>query len=181
MRRWFLFCCLRDTGILNKIPKDMLPYVETVLRVALNRLHVSKSSLTRLVHVSSSQRFKTQEFVSTMDAINVLYDVLSDGFRMKTKMVPSTLMSLIEVRCLSCLHICASKCGDLTIFNYLYIDFTINRRSGGWPPFWNSCAPFPELAWRCLYFLAKPHLAWRWYRPRIWGSWCDCQVASPRM
>lgn len=102
-----LFCCLHDAGILNKFPQDLFPYVETVLRVALNRLHVSKSSLTRLVHVSSSQRFKAQQLVSTMDTVNVLYDVLLDGFRMKTKMVPSTLVSLIEVRCLGCLHICA--------------------------------------------------------------------------
>jgi len=33
-----------------------------------------------------------------VDLISVLYDVLLDGFRIKTKMVPSTLMSLIEVR-----------------------------------------------------------------------------------
>jgi len=132
MRRWFCFCCLLNIGILNKKSQDLLPYVETVLRVALNRLHVSKSSLTRLVHVSNSQRSKTREFVSTMDTISVLYDVLLDGFRMKTKMVPSTLMSLIEVRCL---HICAWQCRDSAFLNQFFLDFTINKWFGCWPPF----------------------------------------------
>jgi len=59
-----------------------------------------------------------------MDAINVLYDVLLDGFRMKTKIVPSTLVSLIEVRRLD------QKWGDLTLVIYLFTGFTVNRRSG---------------------------------------------------
>jgi len=49
-----------------------------------------------------------------MDAINILYDVLLDGFRMKTKIVPSTFVSLIEVRRLD------QKWGDLT-FLFIYL------------------------------------------------------------
>ena len=78
--------------------KDLLPCIDVVLRVALNRLYLDASCLDKLISVTTPHRPKAQESVQGgVDVINVLVDILGDGFRMKTKMPPSTIKVLIEV------------------------------------------------------------------------------------
>lgn len=80
--------------------KDFLPCIDVVLRVALNRLHLDAPCLSKLISVTTPHRPKAQESIQVqggVDVINVLFDILGDGFRMKTKMAPSTIKILIEV------------------------------------------------------------------------------------
>jgi hypothetical protein len=77
--------------------KDLLPYIDVVLRVALNRLHLDASCLGKLISVNTPHHPKAQESIQGVDVINVLFDILGDGFRMKTKIAPSTIKVLIEV------------------------------------------------------------------------------------
>ena len=82
----------------NFIFKDLLPCIDVVLRVALNRLYLDASCLGKLISVTTPHRSKAQESIQGgVDIINVLIDILGDGFRMKTKMAPSTIKVLIEV------------------------------------------------------------------------------------
>ncbi|KAF8910955.1 hypothetical protein CPB84DRAFT_1842225 [Gymnopilus junonius] len=82
----------------KRYAKDFLPYVDTLLRVALNRLYVDPSCLTRLIEVASAFRPKNQQETSssTVDIINILIEILSDGLRMKTKVLPLTIKCLID-------------------------------------------------------------------------------------
>ena len=64
----------------------------------MNRLHVDASCLGKLISVTTMQRPKDREPIQGgVDIVNVLFDILGDGFRMKTKMAPSTIKVLIEV------------------------------------------------------------------------------------
>jgi hypothetical protein len=76
--------------------KDLLQYIDVVLRVALNRLHLDVSCLGKLISVTTVHRPKAQESLHS-DIVSVLFDILGDGFRMKTKMAPLTIKTLIEV------------------------------------------------------------------------------------
>ena len=87
--------------------KDLLSYIDTVLRVALNRLYLDFSCLSKLISVTASHRPKAQESIQGgVNIVNTLFDILGDGFRMKTKMAPSTIKILIEV----CLNQLRCKC-----------------------------------------------------------------------
>ena len=91
--------------------KDLLPCIDVVLRVALNRLHLDASCLGKLISVTTPHRPKAQESIQgSVDVINVLFDILGDGFRMKTKMASSTIKVLIEV----CLNRLMCKCQIFT-------------------------------------------------------------------
>ena len=64
------------------------------------------------------QRPKDREPIQGgVDIVNVLFDILGDGFRMKTKMAPSTIKVLIEV-CLNRLV----QLADSSIFTGIDID-----------------------------------------------------------
>ena len=66
--------------------------------MALNRLHLDASCLGKLISVTTPHRPKAQESIQGgVDVISVLFDILGDGFRMKTKITPSTIKVLIEV------------------------------------------------------------------------------------
>lgn len=66
--------------------------------MALNRLHLDASCLSKLILITTSHRPKAQEsFQGGVDVVNILIDILGDGFRMKTKIAPSTIKILIEV------------------------------------------------------------------------------------
>ncbi|KAF9482782.1 hypothetical protein BDN70DRAFT_800871 [Pholiota conissans] len=80
----------------RKNSKDLLPHVEVVLRVALNRLGASESSLQQLIKAVVSSKNKGQGKSGSVDLINVLFDILLDGFRMKTKILPLMIKSLVE-------------------------------------------------------------------------------------
>ncbi|KAF8964709.1 hypothetical protein BDZ97DRAFT_1815206 [Flammula alnicola] len=111
--------------------KELLPYVDVVLRVALNRLRVDESCLTGLIDASIANKPKKQEPVpGSIDIINVLFDILVDGFRMKTKMLPLTIKSLIEVfyfpvQQRNNLHVCST---ELDLNGEIYVS-TSNSRS----------------------------------------------------
>lgn len=79
----------------------MLSYTNTVLRVILNRLNVDTASLSRLIHVTASVYRKTH-FADTngaiMGIIPIIFEVLGDGLRMKARVLPATLKSMLEVR-----------------------------------------------------------------------------------
>lgn len=75
-------------------------YTDTVLRVALNRLNVTTASLSRLVHVTTNLYRKVQPRDPTGQSnsiVMVIFEILSDGLRMKARVLPSTLTSMIEV------------------------------------------------------------------------------------
>lgn len=71
--------------------------MEVVLRVALNRLGANEASLKQLIKAVVPSKPKANGIPGTVDLINVLFDILLDGFRMKTKMPPLTIKWLIEV------------------------------------------------------------------------------------
>lgn len=75
-----------------------MPYVDTVLRTSLNRLNVDAATLTRLIRAGLPLQPKLNDsFAGSGGIIQVLVEVLVDGLRMKTKMSPLTISSLIEV------------------------------------------------------------------------------------
>uniref|UniRef100_A0A8H8CNC3 Phorbol-ester/DAG-type domain-containing protein n=1 Tax=Psilocybe cubensis TaxID=181762 RepID=A0A8H8CNC3_PSICU len=80
----------------KKHSKDLLPYIETVVRAVSNRLHVKVSSLTILIQAAILSRPKNTENNGTLDIVALLFEILLDGFRMKTKILPLTIKSLIE-------------------------------------------------------------------------------------
>jgi hypothetical protein len=89
---------LSSLTLSNLTFKDLLPYIDVVLRVALNRLHLDAFCLGKLISVTTPHHPKAQESIQGgVDVINVLFDILGDGFRMKTKIAPSTIKILIEV------------------------------------------------------------------------------------
>jgi hypothetical protein len=82
--------------------------METVLRVALLRFHVNTQSLSRILHVTSTlhRRTLSQHGQGGPDQTNtvaqVILEVLADGLRMKVRILPSTLNSILEVSLISC-------------------------------------------------------------------------------
>jgi hypothetical protein len=85
-------------------------YTETVVRSALVRFHVSRYSLSRIIDVTSSLYRKTRtqndSSMSQIQSNNIssaILEILVDGLRLKTRILPSTLTSILEVsRALSC-------------------------------------------------------------------------------
>jgi len=90
----------------------MLSYTETVLRVALNRLSVKTTSLSRLLHVTSNLYRKAQPYNTTAGQSNAIVpailEILADGLRMKARVLPSTLTSMLEVCCDKTVHVSSS-------------------------------------------------------------------------
>jgi hypothetical protein len=78
--------------------QHLIPYVDTVLRTSLNRLNVGSTTLTKLMRAVLPMQPKSSDTsASSGDIIYVLVEILKDGLRMKTKMSPLTISSLIEV------------------------------------------------------------------------------------
>ncbi|PPQ66076.1 hypothetical protein CVT26_010818 [Gymnopilus dilepis] len=81
----------------KKYAKEFLPYVDTLLRAALNRLHVNSPSLIRLLDVASAFQPKIHQESSTVfDVFNTLVEILADGLRMKTKALPLAIKCLAD-------------------------------------------------------------------------------------
>ncbi|KAF9464728.1 hypothetical protein BDZ94DRAFT_1255766 [Collybia nuda] len=85
----------------NKINcREMLPYVDTVMRVALNRLRVDTKILSRLIQATAGllRKHPTSDApaVNANGVINLIFEILSDALRMKARILPSTLKSMIE-------------------------------------------------------------------------------------
>ncbi|KAF9264659.1 hypothetical protein L218DRAFT_195329 [Marasmius fiardii PR-910] len=75
--------------------REMLSYTETVLRVALTRLTVDAFSLSRLVQVTSALYRKSDQH-STNIIIMVLFEILGDGLRMKSRVLSDTIGALAQ-------------------------------------------------------------------------------------
>ena len=91
------FNCSPDT-------QELLVYTETVLRVTLNRFHVTSASLLRLLHAVSTPSKKSQGEnpasavpVQLNNITSAICEILADGLRMKTRVLPSTLAAILEV------------------------------------------------------------------------------------
>jgi hypothetical protein len=83
--------------------QELLPSINTVLRAALNRLYVDTACLARLSHVSACHHHPGPVQESTSSAVpvvNVLLEILLDGLRLKARILPMTLKSVIEVEAL---------------------------------------------------------------------------------
>ncbi|KAF8654221.1 hypothetical protein AX16_003745 [Volvariella volvacea WC 439] len=77
--------------------REILAYTETLLRISLTRLYVPLSSLTELLTVTGDLYRK---FAANMTATNpvalVVFEILTESLRVKTKILPSTLKALVE-------------------------------------------------------------------------------------
>ncbi|KAF8212195.1 hypothetical protein K438DRAFT_1231208 [Mycena galopus ATCC 62051] len=78
--------------------REMLVCVDTILRGAMHRLSVDVPSLSRLIHVSASLYRKNHPGESTLTSpiILVIFEMLADALRLKTRTLPSTLRSMLE-------------------------------------------------------------------------------------
>lgn len=94
--------------------QQLLPSINTVLRAVLGRLYVDTACLALLSHASAFHHHPGPVQESTSSAVpvvNVLLEILLDGLRLKARVLPMTLKSIIEVGALfdiSCpfLNIC---------------------------------------------------------------------------
>ncbi|KAG7452502.1 uncharacterized protein BT62DRAFT_879722 [Guyanagaster necrorhizus] len=77
--------------------RDMLTYTDAILRIALTRLAVDEASLSKLIQVTATLYRKTQttDSVPTNTIIAVILELLSDGLRMKVRVLPITLKAML--------------------------------------------------------------------------------------
>ncbi|KAJ7452375.1 hypothetical protein B0H11DRAFT_2327847, partial [Mycena galericulata] len=78
--------------------REMLVCTDTILRGILHRLGVDVSSLSRLLHVTASlyRRSHPGESVPTSPITLVIFDMLAETLRLKTRALPTTLRSMLE-------------------------------------------------------------------------------------
>ncbi len=82
----------------------MLTYTDAILRMTLTRLAVDEECLSKLIQVTATLYRKTQstDSVPGNAIIAVVLELLSDGLRMKVRVLPITLKAMLEV-CDCCL------------------------------------------------------------------------------
>ncbi|TFK42558.1 hypothetical protein BDQ12DRAFT_676416 [Crucibulum laeve] len=83
----------------RKHSREILPYVDTVLRVTLNRLHVTSTCLKRLLEVTTtlSRKNQAQDPATPVNGImSVIYEILGDALRIKARVQPSTLKAMLD-------------------------------------------------------------------------------------
>ncbi|KAL0946866.1 hypothetical protein HGRIS_013032 [Hohenbuehelia grisea] len=80
--------------------RELLPYVDIMLRTVLTRLTVNTKSLVQLVHVSSSLFRKTQPELpgqaSPNNVVQIIFEILGDGLRLKTRVHPASITAMLE-------------------------------------------------------------------------------------
>ncbi|GBE81969.1 hypothetical protein SCP_0403450 [Sparassis crispa] len=82
--------------------RDLLMYMETLLRAALVRFHVSAESLARIVLATSMIYRKAGSITNSGDALQtnpIVYsmsEILSDGLHGKARISPTTLTALVQ-------------------------------------------------------------------------------------
>jgi hypothetical protein len=80
----------------------MLTYVDTAMRAVLNKLNVSTSCLSYLLQVTARKTDHNAHNTSPTNSILLLmFEILGDGLRMKARVLPYTLGSMLEVEFLS--------------------------------------------------------------------------------
>lgn len=70
------------------------------MRVLLNRSNVNTASLSKLLQVTATLYRRTQAAESTLPPDNIVllvFELLAEGLRLKTRILPSTLKSMLEV------------------------------------------------------------------------------------
>lgn len=81
----------------------MFNYTETMLRIILNRLDVKSSSLSQLIRVAATIVKKNHQpnTHSTQtppnSIVQVVFEILGDGLRLKSRVQPTTIASMLEV------------------------------------------------------------------------------------
>ena len=82
--------------------QDLLPYVDTILRVALTRFNVTSEALSRILHVTSTIFRKTGSGThgQTNTVAPVVFEVLRDGLRKEGRITAATVASTMEVHTL---------------------------------------------------------------------------------
>ena len=85
--------------------KELLLYLENVLRATLTRFHASPEGLKRIFWVTSAlyKRYNTQnqsggKGASANSITDAMLEILSDGLRGKARVPSSTVSSILEVR-----------------------------------------------------------------------------------
>lgn len=79
-----------------------MPYIETILRLAILRFDVTSHTLTRLLHVTSTL-YRRAEVVANERAVqmnivaNVICEVLAEALRGKNRVTPTTITAIAEV------------------------------------------------------------------------------------
>ncbi|KAK0210802.1 hypothetical protein DFS33DRAFT_1251098 [Desarmillaria ectypa] len=78
--------------------RDMLTYTDAILRITLTRLAVDEACLSKLIQVTATLYRKTQltDPVPPNAIIAVVLELLSDGLRMKVRVLPITLKAMLE-------------------------------------------------------------------------------------
>ncbi|KAF4603665.1 hypothetical protein EYR38_004080 [Pleurotus pulmonarius] len=83
--------------------REMFNYTETLLRIILNRLDVKTSSLSQLIRVAATIVKKTHQpnthFTQTPpnSIVQVVFEILGDGLRLKSRVQPATIAAMLEV------------------------------------------------------------------------------------
>ncbi|KAJ7685226.1 hypothetical protein DFH06DRAFT_1157872 [Mycena polygramma] len=79
--------------------REMLVCIDTILRAVLHRLSVDAHSLSRLLHVTASLYRKThpgENTAPTSPLTLVIFEILAEALRLKTRTLPSTLRAMLE-------------------------------------------------------------------------------------
>lgn len=76
--------------------REMLIYVDTVMRVVLNRLNISASCLSHLLQATANKTDFNGHSTSPNSIVLLMFEILGDGLRMKARVLPSTLKSMLE-------------------------------------------------------------------------------------
>jgi hypothetical protein len=71
------------------------------MRVVLNRLNVSTSCLSYLLQVTARKTDFNGNTASPDTIVLLVFEILGDGLRMKARVLPFTLRSMLEVEFLS--------------------------------------------------------------------------------
>ncbi|KAF8636667.1 hypothetical protein AX17_003473 [Amanita inopinata Kibby_2008] len=77
--------------------RDIMPYVENVIRIILTRLAVTFSSLFRLLSATQSLQRRNDSVIFSNGIPQVIFEVLGDGLRLKARVPPCTLTTLSQV------------------------------------------------------------------------------------
>lgn len=71
------------------------------MRVVLNRLNISASCLSHLLQATANKTDFNGHSTSPNSIVLLMFEILGDGLRMKARVLPSTLKSMLEVVFLS--------------------------------------------------------------------------------
>ncbi|KAG6850997.1 hypothetical protein H0H93_004484 [Arthromyces matolae] len=77
------------------LSREILSYADTILRVLLSRSNVGTEGLSRLLQATSSPQRNSAN--DSNNVLNSLLEILCDGLKLKARILPSTLNSILEV------------------------------------------------------------------------------------